>query len=297
MQPMFHHILIILRQTAEDQYTLQKAQRLAACQPCHFSIFIANPVKLPRPDPQLVGSLTKQQLSELSAVTSDYLISENKGNAEIHWLRNYLNESDISLVITAPLSGSGLLPGLYDKLCHFLINDCELPVWLVKTPLPLTEDSILACLDIEDASLRNQHLNEVILQVAAELANALGEPLHLLNCFQDELMTMDLSYDTAHGFKKHPDELGNHQRLLQSYLLQGNVVSPCQIHIKEGCPDNEVPLVAAQLQAGLTLIGNNHCHSRLSAVLGNTAHYLCQQTPTDMLVLKPGTVIAGRQVS
>ena len=107
---------------------------------------------------------------------------------------------------------------------------------------------------------------------------------------------MDLRYDAAHGFKKHTDEAAQHQLMLQSYLL-ADTLPPYQLHVKEGCPDNEVPLVAEQLQAGLTLIGNNHCHSRLAALLGNTAHYLCQQTPTDMLVVKPGTIISGRHVS
>jgi universal stress protein E len=97
---------------------------------------------------------------------------------------------------------------------------------------------------------------------------------------------MSLPYNDSSGFAPLPDIAQQHSDKLKSYIRLHQLAPDC-VHLNEGLPDDEIPKTVEALHSQLAIIGNNHMHDISSALLGDTAHYLSEHMPCDVLVVKP----------
>ena len=299
MKQAFNHLLVIQQQGVDDSEALSRALQLALQHNSRITVFKSfyqhlqkRPYDNPQADDDLAVFVRQQQqaiCAQIDAQTAqridlDLIISWRE--AEKPAIARLLQHSDISMVITLQRKPQRLLGLLPLGLEHYLISDCPLPVWLVKPATAEQEMTILACLDVDSELPGNSLINTAILELGQQLATTAADQLHVINCYCNDNYSMSLPYDERQGFIPLPDIAAQHQQKLQPYLSQHRLPAHC-LHLSEGLPDDEIPRAATSLHSQLAIIGNNHMHSFGSAILGDTAHYLTEHTPCDVLVVKP----------
>jgi nucleotide-binding universal stress UspA family protein len=194
-------------------------------------------------------------------------------------------QQDISLIIKSPCKKRLFIDYFSSTIDRFLIRDCDLPVWLVKSGYFSTELNILACLDVEDESENNQHLNHNILEASEQILPLLQSELHLIDCYCGESVAMDINYDHDSGFKVEVSEQQKHSQKMTHYINQ-HALNNDHVHINIGLPDHEILRTVNQIEARLTIIGNNKGDGILSRTFGDTTQLLTDNLPCDVLVIK-----------
>ncbi|MEH8015732.1 universal stress protein [Rheinheimera muenzenbergensis] len=299
MKQAFKHLLVIQQDAPDDVQALSRAILLAKQHNSQLTVFKSFYRQLhsrhfdkQQADDDLALFVKQQQHSICQQIRSltkediefDIIISWRE--AEKPALARLLSHSNISMVIKLQQRQRGLLSALPVGLEHYLISDCHLPVWLVKPGYAEQEMNILACLNIDHVADDHQLINEAILDIGTELVGNVSDQLHIINCYCNDNYSMSLPYNQQQGFLPLPDIAAEHQQKLMPYLQQHQLPATC-LHLSEGLPDDEIPRTATELHSQLAIIGNSHMSNMLSAVLGDTAHYLCQHTPCDVLIVKP----------
>lgn len=299
MKSILQHLLVIQQHSSTDLLALSRAINLAKQHQSKVTIFKSFYRKLPHDkfyqvisQTQLTEFLHQQQqwiqhqVSKLNpgSITIDIVFSwlENEKVA----IRRLCQARNITLIIKQQQNRLSWLPSLSPWLEHYLINDIELPVWLVKPGVGDGEKNILACLNLDHQHTSDTAMNHEILNIGSQLSPQDNTPLHVLNCYCPDDISMSCPYDQKQGFQPLSNVAQQHNDMLLSYLQRHHLPVE-QLHIHEGLPDDVIPEAALELHSKLAIIGNYHLHDFSSLLLGNTAHYLTQHTPCDVLIVKP----------
>jgi|GEM_PF-1362938 nucleotide-binding universal stress UspA family protein len=304
MNSIFNHLLVIQPDNCNDNVALNRAIALAEQHQSKVTVFKSFYKQLHSAhydtsvaDDDLT-TFVQQQQQDIWQQVSRLTGSDIKPDIVISWRENekraiarLIAQSNISMVINQQQSRRSLLSLFSTGLEHYLISDCELPVWLVKAGTNATEMNILACLDVDNQP-RDITLNNAILDIGNALSCYSEHELHVINCYCSDNFTMSLPYNESSGFVPLPDVAQQHQHKLQSYIHSHQLPPHC-VHLNEGLPDDEIPRTVTELHSQLAIIGNSHMHDISSALLGDTAHYLSEHTPCDVLVVKPPHVGAN----
>lgn len=212
-------------------------------------------------------------------------------NLKISWqlslvpaIKSVLNDPTIDLIIKPCAESHGVFDFFTNALDRFLIDECDLPVWIAKSYPEQHQHTVLACLDIEDESGLNEHLNEVILSAGDKASAALSAELHLIDCYYGETCSMRMDFDSEPnpGFA---DVRQQHHVKIQPYLEEHHLVDE-KVHLHEGMPDDEIPKLAYELDADLTILGNHQRAGFLHFLWGGSNQYITRQLANDVLVVK-----------
>lgn len=303
MNSAFNHLLVVLPHHSENNLALSRAIMLAEQHQSKITVFTSFYKQLQSTHYDSgaaeddLAEFVKQQQQHIRQLVIDLTTSDIEPEIVISWRENekraiarLIQQSDISMIINQQQSRRGLLSLFSTGLEHYLISDCELPVWQVKPGTDGAEMNILACLDVDNQP-GDLTLNHAILDIGNELSCHAAQELHIINCYCSENFSMSLPYSDSSGFAPLPDIAQQHSDKLQSYILRHKLPPHC-VHLNEGLPDDEIPGTVQRLHSRLAIIGNSHMHEISSALLGDTAHYLSEHMPCDVLVVKPLTTAA-----
>jgi universal stress protein E len=299
MEQLFQHLLVIQQHSSDDGLALSRAIALALQYHSKVTVFKScyKQLQLRQHDNDAANEnlavwVQQQQQAIFEQVTSmttapvelDIIISWR--DSEKYALNRLTRQGDFSLVIAQQHKPRGLGAVLAIGLQHYLISDCDLPVWLVKQSTAEQEMTILACLNLDSEHNINNTMNQAIVNIGSQLCENHLEQLHIINCYCGDNYAMSLPYSDDTGFAPLDDVAQQHNVKLQGYLSQLKLPKQC-IHLNEGLPDDEIPKTVQQTRSKLAIIGNNHTHDMRSILLGDTAHYLTEHMPCDVLIIKP----------
>lgn len=295
MNNTFNHLLVIEDIHSTAHYALDRAIAFAKKKHSAITVFKSyyqQMHKMGTESSDDMADFVMQQQREICQHISTLTDQDVSLNIVISWLepvkyavRRLIEQSNISLVLKAQ-SKRHMFDLINGNLDHFLINDLEVPVWLVKPQSQQQELNVLACLDLDQDNAAHQMVNDKILQTSQQLSPALQSKLHVVNCCGGESVSVRIQYDKVTGFKQALSPQQEHQAKLEPYLTRNHLDSDCG-HIRVGLPDDEIPAAVHSFQAQLAIIGNQHLHSKVARFWGNTTHYLVRHIPCDVLVVKP----------
>lgn len=289
MKQVFQHLLVVLQNQPDDALVLSRALNLAQQYQSKVTLFCSMYQSRSLVNISELSAQYRQQL--LQQITADNMLIQSPV-IDICWqqparqkIEQLLADTDVSLIIKRLQPKRSLLSWLVPDLEHYFISDCTLPVWLVKLACANNELNILACLDLDDSSAQQHSLNNSILSIGEQIVQQDSQHLHVLNCYQADDYSISLPYDNNNGFAPLPDIQQQHADKLIPYIEAHRLTADI-IHLSEGMPDDEVPKAVQNYQCQLAIIGNSQPHSFSSVLFGDTAHYLTQHMPCDVLIVK-----------
>jgi nucleotide-binding universal stress UspA family protein len=190
-------------------------------------------------------------------------------------------------------------PGLHARLLgstdQHLLRKCPVPLWLERPQAD--RRGLLAALDVdlerapEPETLRG--LNERIGSLAAALAAALDEPLHLAHAWDapEEPLLRRWTHDTTEvdAYLRAVETqrgqlLEGATRNVERRLGGGRRVVP---HLRRGDPRDVLPALVEELDARLLVAGTVARTGIPGLLIGNTAEDVLNDVRTSLLAVKP----------
>ncbi len=167
-----------------------------------------------------------------------------------------------------------------------LLRKCPCPVLLVKNHDWPENGNILASVHVGSENPTHQELNDAMVDQLKSLCIRLDAKPYLINCYPvtPANITIELpEFDPA----TYTDAVRSHHLKTMKALRQKHEIAEEQTRVEQGLPEDVVPQLAKELDAGLVILGTTG-RTGLSAVfIGNTAEHVIDKINCDVLALKP----------
>lgn len=166
-----------------------------------------------------------------------------------------------------------------------LLRYCPCPVLIAKTNRPWTQGTILAAVDVGNSSAEHKALHASLISNAYEVATIAKATLHVFSAHPSPMLsaadpTFQLRETIEARYREACATFVKEFELEEQYM-----------HIKEGPADVLIPEMAKELDAVVTVIGTVARTGLSGALIGNTAEVVLDAVETDVLVLKPDSVM------
>jgi universal stress protein E len=201
-----------------------------------------------------------------------------------------------AIVRRAIASGADLIvaechPGPHRAQALLRLTDWELlrlaplPVLLVKGVRPYHRPTILGAVDPGHAFGKSPTLDEQILQLGAQLSQALQGELHAVHAHQPAALAAR-ALAAANGSIIAEPNAASAQVGFEK-LTAGGPLSPDHCHLVGGEPCDAVGQLVERLHADIVVVGAVSRSGLQRALIGNTAESLLRFLPCDLLIVKP----------
>lgn len=167
-----------------------------------------------------------------------------------------------------------------------LLRKSPVPVLLVKDHEWPENGHILAAINVGTDDKEHQSLNENLIQNAKIMSSLLKGQVNLVNAYPGTPINIAIEipeFDPQH----YSDELLKHHTAAMTAVAQRHHIDATNCFVKEGLPENVIPLVADQLDAELVILGTVGRTGITAALIGNTAEHVIDRLNCDVLALKP----------
>ncbi|MDF2179311.1 universal stress protein [Aliiglaciecola sp. CAU 1673] len=197
------------------------------------------------------------------------------------WVTSHSQSSAYDLIIKTGHRSEGLF---YTPTDWHLLRTCQVPVLLVADKKWKKQQNTLVALDLGSKLKTKQALNKQLLQTAVAWSNAFGGELHVVYCQPMSSLLKDIVGISA---KEAASKAKREVMPLIEELRGDYPLSKGQIHIKAGEPEKVIPSVAADVNAGVVIIGTVGRKGLRGQLLGNTAEKVLSLLKTDALAIQP----------
>jgi universal stress protein E len=166
-----------------------------------------------------------------------------------------------------------------------LIRHCPYPLLLASDLDTTTNKPILAAVDVRSGDDNHEALNEIVMQQAQLLRAFLGGQVEIVNSWRASTPMMAVgSVDTT----PYPTPSDLHKEHVQSAreLAAKHNIPEDRVHVEEGSPAIAINQVAANIGAGVIVMGTVARTGISGAIIGNTAEGVLEATNCDVMVVK-----------
>ncbi|MDY7218901.1 universal stress protein [Denitrificimonas sp. JX-1] len=166
-----------------------------------------------------------------------------------------------------------------------LLRYCPSPVLIAKTKRPWTEGTVLVAVDVGNSSSEHKALHANLISSAYEVASIAKATMHIFSAHPSPMLSAsDPTFQLRETIEaRYREQCVN---FVKEFELEDE-----QMHIKEGPADILIPEMAKQLDAVVTVIGTVARTGISGALIGNTAEVVLDAVETDVLILKPQSVV------
>ncbi|PTQ73590.1 universal stress protein [Pseudomonas sp. GV071] len=272
-------ILVIIEPEHPEGYALKRAKLIAGVTQSHLHLLVCDK----KHDHSGLLEVLRNALSlDGYSVTSQQTWHENLHQTII----GVQQAEGCGLVIKDHRPDNPLKKALLTPEDWKLLRYSPCPVLMVKTERPWAEGVILAAVDVGNSDGEHRALHASIINHAYEIAGLTKGSMHVINAHPSPMLA---SADPVFQLRE-TIEARYRERIRDFQEEYG--FSDEQLHILEGPADVLIPFMAKKLGAAVTVMGTVARTGFSGALIGNTAEVVLDMLESDVLVLKPDTVIA-----
>jgi len=172
---------------------------------------------------------------------------------------------------------------LYTSTDWHLLRSCPAPVLIEAEKKWNRARPVVASLDLETRHKSKRQLNDRIMEMAINIAEATDSELAVVYAISIPtlLKDMDIVDVDEHTLKRKKALEPVIAKLCDRYGL-----SRRQVHVKTGQPRKAIPSLANKLKADLIVMGTVGRKGIRGKLMGNTAEQVLQHLRTDVLAIK-----------
>ncbi|MCL5255654.1 MAG: universal stress protein UspE [Gammaproteobacteria bacterium] len=298
---MFKNILVVLDPNQEQQKALARALHIARLQPARLTLFLSiydfayemTTMLSGEEREQMRQGLVSEREQWMRGILKQYAAEQHQVDFLVQWHHRPFEaiirtavEGSYDLIIKGTRKHDTLQSVIFTPTDWHLLRKAPQPVLLVKDHDWPQHSSVLAAVNAGSDSEVHQQLNNEILKAAGYISQKLNSHLHLVNCYPGAPASIAVEipeFDT-HQYQLNVRE--HHENALAEVARHAEVEFS-GLHLREGTPDDEIPLVANELDAELVVLGTIGRTGITAALLGNTAEHVIEQLNCDLLAVKP----------
>lgn len=193
---------------------------------------------------------------------------------------------EYDLIIKATHEREGLAALLFTPTDWHLLRKAPCYVLLVKESHWPEHGQILAGIHTTGEHEHHRSLNHRVTEAALLLARYMNTTPHLVNAFPGAPVTIAAEIPEFDTTNYRGSIAESHQQALQEHAQHYQIPSS-QLHVLEGLPEQVIPRLAEDLNAGMVVLGTIGRTGFSAALLGNTAEHVLDAINCDVLAVKP----------
>ncbi|NMX71290.1 universal stress protein [Pseudomonas sp. WS 5111] len=271
-------ILVIIEPEHSESLALKRAKLIAGVTDAHLHLLVCDE----KHEHSALLSLLKAGLQE-----DGYSVStEQAWHDNIHKTIIRVQQSEsCKLVIKQHYPDSPLKKALLTHEDWKLLRLCPAAVLLVKTATPWTDGVILAAIDVGNLDNEHKALHAAIVDHGFDIASLAKGQLHVISAHPSPMLS---AADPVFQLKETIE--ARYREQCKAFQAEFDI-DDSRLHIEEGPADVLIPHAAHKLRAAVTIIGTVARTGISGALIGNTAEVVLDALESDVLVLKPQSII------
>ncbi len=275
-------ILVVIEPEHSESLALKRAKLIAGVTDAHLHLLVCDK----KHEHSALLSLLKSGLQEDGySITTEQAWNESQHET----ILNVQRAENCGLVIKQHYPDSPLKKALLTPADWKLLRYCPVPVLLVKTSKPWTDHVILAAVDVGNTDSEHKSLHHAIIDHGYDIANLANAQLHVISAHPSPMLS---AADPTFQLKSTIE--ARYREQCQAFQAEFDV-DDAHLHIEEGPADVLIPHCVEKLQATLTIIGTVARTGISGALIGNTAEVVLDAVESDVLVLKPESLMTQLQ--
>ncbi|TMP40455.1 universal stress protein UspE [Pseudoalteromonas citrea] len=292
-------ILAVIDPTKAQQNSLQRALSLAKKTGAHITAFLSiydfsyeMTTMLSRDERE---AMREAVIKDREAWINDLLSSID--DIDVHslvlWhnrpyeavINTVINEG-YDLVIKSTHQHDTLKSVIFTPTDWHLIRKCPSPVLLVKDHEWPEQGHILAAVNSVSDNEQHQALNRRIISDAQFICQLANAQLSLVNTYPATPVNIAIEIPEFNP-SQYNEAVKKHHEDETFALADSFNIARTECEIKEGLPEDVIPLVANKKGSELVVIGTVGRTGLSAALVGNTAEHVIDSLDCDVLALKP----------
>ncbi|RJE77109.1 universal stress protein UspE [Pseudoalteromonas sp. MSK9-3] len=292
-------ILAVIDPTKAQQNSLQRALSLAKKTGAHITAFLSiydfsyeMTTMLSRDERE---AMREAVIKDREAWINDLLSSID--DIDVHslvlWhnrpyeavINTVINEG-YDLVIKSTHQHDTLKSVIFTPTDWHLIRKCPSPVLLVKDHEWPEQGHILAAVNSVSDNEQHQALNRRIISDAQFICQLANAQLSLVNTYPATPVNIAIEIPEFNP-SQYNEAVKKHHEDETFALADSFNIARTECEIKEGLPEDVIPLVANNKGSELVVIGTVGRTGLSAALVGNTAEHVIDSLDCDVLALKP----------
>jgi nucleotide-binding universal stress UspA family protein len=206
-----------------------------------------------------------------------------------------LDRDQHDLVVVDGSHSNVLLSHKFTTMAMHLLRQSALPVLVSRPAGSLGRMGIMAAIDPLESSgafaMSGNALDAKIMALANAVALNLNQKIHIVNCWRHpmtERMRHNRSLSDAAIDEKLLEARDQQQKWLTQFLEMSSVERlRYRVHLRQGNPKRQIPIVARDHQIDLVIMGSFSRSGLDGIMIGNTAEHLLCKSNMSILVVKP----------
>ncbi|PHM74245.1 universal stress protein UspE [Xenorhabdus kozodoii] len=177
---------------------------------------------------------------------------------------------------------------IFTPLDWHLLRKCPCPVWMVKDQVWPESSSVIVAVNLSNEEPYHTELNLKLVSETQDLANRIvKDPLiHLVSAYPAAPLNIATELPDFDPNVYNHALRGQHLIAMKA-LRQKFYIDEKQTHVHEGVPENVIPEICDELNAGVVVLGILGRTGLSAAFLGNTAEHVIDRLKCDLLAIKP----------
>ncbi len=271
-------ILVIIEPEHSESLALKRAKLIAGVTDAHLHLLVCDR----KHEHSALLSLLKEQLvADGYSVSTEQAWSNNRHETII----DVQQAEGCALVIKQHYPDSPLKKALLTPDDWKLLRLCPAAVLLVKTATPWTDGVILAAIDVGNLDNEHKTLHAAIVDHGFDIASLAKGQLHVISAHPSPMLS---AADPVFQLKETIE--ARYREQCKAFQAEFDI-DDNRLHIEEGPADVLIPHAAHKLRAAVTIIGTVARTGISGALIGNTAEVVLDALESDVLVLKPQSII------
>ncbi len=271
-------ILVIIEPEHSESLALKRAKLIAGVTDAHLHLLVCDKK---HEHSALLSLLKEQLLADGYSVSTEQAWNNNRHETII----DVQQAEGCALVIKQHYPDSPLKKALLTPDDWKLLRLCPAAVLLVKTATPWTDGVILAAVDVGNLDNEHKALHAAIVDHGFDIASLAKGQLHVISAHPSPMLS---AADPVFQLKETIE--ARYREQCKAFQAEFDI-DDNRLHIEEGPADVLIPHMAHKLSAAVTIIGTVARTGISGALIGNTAEVVLDALESDVLVLKPQSII------
>ncbi|ARN74491.1 universal stress protein [Oceanicoccus sagamiensis] len=290
-------LLVIADKTGGKNIALARAANLQAATGakiilrgyCYVNIHNPEDLKLAKLSrSQLEKQVVAKRQQELEKIAKQLKIKPKNIDIKAVWgkdisqaITTLCNKHKIDMVIKSAHRSETFL---YTSTDWQLLRTCAPPVMITASKSWKKKPRIVASLDFSTKLKAKIALNHKVFKHAQELAEALGQEVHIAHAITMPQALIDMDIINAKDYiSKRRKEI---KLVSDAFCKEYGLDTSC-VHLKAGPADKVIPSIANKLKADVVVTGTVARKGIKGKLMGNTVEGILSRLHTDIIAIKP----------
>ena len=248
---------------------------------------------------RVIDDLVRNERNGLEAALAPLRASMTRLDVEVVFARQAASafcaaarDHGASLIVKPLAASAHRADFLHAPVDWQLMREAPCPVLFTRAQPWPTPARVLATVDVSDVA--HDLLNADILRLGAEVAATVGAEFHVATAVP-ALAPYVRIYEVAPDYASTQADVRTKRREKLAALLKAVGVEATAIHVKEGRPADVIRALAAELSAGLTVVGTAARTGLKKLLIGNTAESIISDLSTDLLTIRAQKAVRAKR--